>query len=166
MSEQDEKIEALRRDVFSATVNRGLVYTAILGEMRKELGEERANEIFKRAIHGHGVKMSKFLDPPSNIEEFKEWLLAFLPDGGAMHEPEVLRCDEEGLDVKLRRCPLKEGWRMLDMSRDEVADMCRHADSFDHGFFGSIFDYSMDLWTEHADDSCILHFRPKRSPTG
>jgi hypothetical protein len=105
----DEKIDGLRKDVFSATVNRGLVYTAILEEMR---------------------------------------------------------CDEEGLDVKPRRCPLKEGWRMLDMSRDEVADTCRHADSFDHGFFGSIFDYSMDLWTEHADDSCILHFRPKRSPVG
>jgi hypothetical protein len=166
LSDEDEKIESLRRDVFSATVNRGLVYTALLGEMRKQLGVARANEIFKRAIYDHGVKMSNFLEPPSSIEEFKEWLLDFLPDGGAMHEPEVLRCDEEGLDVKLHRCPLKEGWRLLNLSEDEVADMCRHADSFDHGFFGSIFEYSMDLWTEHADDSCILHFRPKRSPAG
>ena len=129
----EEKIDELRKDVFSATVNRGLVYTAILREMRKELGEAKASEIFKRAIHDHGVKMSEFLDPPKDIEEFKEWLLAFLPDGGAMHEPEVLRCDEEGLDVKLHRCPLKEGWRMLNMSRDEVADMCQHADSFAMG---------------------------------
>ena len=166
MGSDKERIERLQKDLFLATANRGLVYTAVLKELRKELGEERASEIFKRAIHDHGVEMSKLLEPPSNIEEFKEWLLDFLPDGGAMHEPEVLRCDEEGLDIKLRRCPLKEGWRMLNMSEDEVADMCRHADSFDHGFFGSIFEYSMDLWTEHADDSCILHFRPKRSPAG
>jgi hypothetical protein len=38
LSERDETIEGLRRDLFSATANRGLVYTAILREMRKELG--------------------------------------------------------------------------------------------------------------------------------
>jgi hypothetical protein len=163
LSDQDEKIEALRKDVLSATINRGLVYKAILEEMRKELGEERASEIFKRAIRGHGAKMAKLLDPPRVMAEFEQWLLAMLPDGGAMHQPEVLRCDEEGLDLKFRRCPLKEGWRMLNMSQEEVADMCRHADSFDRGLFGSVFDYSMDLWSEQPDDSCILHFRPKRA---
>jgi len=161
MDDKDRKMEALRKDVFSATVNRGLVYTAILREMRKELGNERATEIFKRAIHNHGLNMAKFLNPPHAIEEFKAWLLAFLPDGGAMHEPEVLHSDEKGLDIKFRRCPLKEGWRMVGLSRDEVADMCKHADAFDHGFFGGMFEYSMDLWTEQSDDSCILHFRPK-----
>ena len=163
MSERDERIEGLRKDLFMATANRGLVYTAILKELRKELGEEQASRIFKRAIFDHGVRMAGFLKPPSRTEEFKDWLLAFLPDGGAMNEPEVMRCDEDGLDVKMRRCPLKEGWRMVGLSEEEVADLCRHADAFDHGFFGSVFDYSMDLWSEQPDDSCILHFRPKRA---
>jgi len=161
MGDQEKKIEALRKDAFSATVNRGLVYTSILTEMRKELGAERASEILKRAIHNHGLKMAEVLDPPRSIEEFKEWLLNFLPDGGAMHEPEVLHCDEKALDIKFHRCPLKDGWRMLGLNEAEVADMCRHADAFDHGFFGSIFEYSMDLWAEQSDDSCILHFRSK-----
>ena len=161
MSEQDEKIEALRKDLFLATANRGLVYTAILKELRKELGEEKASQIFKRAIFDHGVKMASFLNPADRVEEFKEWLLAFLPDGGAMNQPEVLRCDDDGLDVKMHRCPLKEGWRMLGLGEEEVADLCRHADAFDHGFFGSVLDYSMDLWSERADDSCLLQFRPK-----
>ncbi len=162
MAERDETIEGLRKDVFTATANRGLVYTAILKEMRKEFGEEKASEVFKRAIFDHGVKMAGFIQPPDELETFKEWLLGFLPDGGAMHEPEVLRCDEGGLDVKMRRCPLKEGWRMMGLGDDEVADLCRHADAFDHGFFGSVFEYSMDLWSEQPDDSCILHFRPRR----
>jgi hypothetical protein len=165
LDDRDEKIEALRRDVLTATVNRGLVYRAILDEMRKELGEERASEVFRRALRDHGRKMAELLGPPRSMAELREWLMAMLPDGGAMHEPEVLRCDEQGLDVKLRRCPLKEGWRMLNMSREEVADMCRHADSFDHGFFGSVSDYSMDLWSDQPDDSCILHFRPARGGT-
>ena len=91
MSEQDEQIEGLRKDLFLATANRGLVYTAILREMRKELGEEKASEIFKRAIFDHGVRMAGFLNPPSQPEEFKDWLLAFLPDGGAVIDTPGMR---------------------------------------------------------------------------
>ncbi len=162
MSDDKKKIESLRKDLFMATANRGLVYTAILKELREELGEERASDIFKRAIYNHGRNVAKMFDVPDTIEEFKDWLLDFFPDGGAMNEPEVIRCDEEELAVKLPRCPLKEGWRMFGLSDEEVADMCRHADSFDHGFFGSFFDYSMDLWAEQPDDACILRFRPKK----
>jgi predicted ArsR family transcriptional regulator len=158
----NKKLDALRQDVFTATVNRGLVYKAILEEMRKELGEAKASQIFKRAIRDHGEKMAGLLNPPATMAEFEQWLLAMLPDDGAMHEPEVLRCDEEGLDIKFHRCPLKEGWRMLNMTREQVEDMCRHADSFDHGLFGSVFDYSMEPWSQQPDDSCVLRFRPKR----
>jgi hypothetical protein len=114
VGDQDETIEALRRDLFTATANRGLVYTAILREMRKELGEERASQIFKRAIFDHGAKMAGFLRPPDQLEEFKEWLLAFLPDGGAMNEPEVMRCDEDGPRRCLRPRLLRECLRLLD----------------------------------------------------
>ena len=162
MTEDKERIETLRKDLFLATANRGLVYTAILREMRKELGEERASAIFKRAIYNHGASMAKMFDPPETIEEFKDWLLDFFPDGGAMNEPEVVRCDDEELAVRVPRCPLKEGWRRFGLSDEEVADMCRHADSFDLGFFGSFFDYSMELWAERDDDACVLHFRPKK----
>ena len=78
-----------------------------------------------------------------------------------MNEPEVIRCDEEELAVKVPRCPLKEAWRMFGLNEEEVADMCRHADAFDHGFFGSFFEYSMDLWADMPDDACVLRFRPK-----
>ncbi|NQU08296.1 MAG: L-2-amino-thiazoline-4-carboxylic acid hydrolase, partial [Candidatus Abyssubacteria bacterium] len=109
MTDDKEKIEALRKDLFMATVNRGLVYTAILKEMREQLGEEKASEIFKRAIYNHGKNTAKLFDVPDTLAEFKGWLLDFFPDGGAMNEPEVIRCDEEELAVKLPRCPLKEG---------------------------------------------------------
>jgi hypothetical protein len=162
MSDDKKKIEELRKDLFLATANRGLVYTAVLKELRKELGEEKASEIFKRAIYNHGVNTAKMFDVPDTLAEFKDWLLDFFPDGGKMNDPEVIQCDEQELKVKVRRCPLKEGWRMFGLSDDEVADMCMHADSFDHGFFGSFFDYTMDLWSDQPDDSCILTFRPKK----
>jgi hypothetical protein len=162
MGTDKEKIEKLRKELFYATANRGLVYTAILKELRKELGEERASELFKRAIHNHGVNVAKFFTPPDNLKEFKDWLLDFFPDDGAMNEPEVVQDDEEELAVRMPRCPLKEGWRMFGLSDEEVADMCRHADAFDHGFFGSFFEYEMELWADRPDDACVLHFRPKK----
>ncbi len=162
MSEDRNKIEALRKELFLATANRALVYAAILEEMRKEFGEERASEIFKRAIYNHGVNMARMFAPPETIEQFRDWLLGFFPDDGAMQEPQVVQCDEEQLVIKLRRCPLKEAWRMSGLREEEVADLCRHADSFDHGFFGSFFDYSMDLWENQPDDACVLHFRSRK----
>ena len=161
MSNDREKIESLRKDLFMATANRGLIYTAILKDLREELGEAKASEIFKRAIYNHGKKVASTFDVPDNLEGFKDWLLDFFPDGGAMNEPEVIRCDEEELAVKVPRCPLKEAWRMFGLNDEEVADMCRHADAFDHGFFGSFFEYSMDLWADMPDDACVLRFRPK-----
>jgi hypothetical protein len=161
MSDEQARIQRLQRDLFLATANRGLVYTAILKELRKELGEERASEIFKRAIYNHGINTAKLFNAPDNLAEFKDWLLDFFPDKGAMNEPEVIRLDEEELAVRVPRCPLKEGWRMFGLSDEEVADMCRHADAFDKGFFGSFFQYEMELWADRSDDACVLHFRPK-----
>jgi hypothetical protein len=164
MSQREEKrIEALRKDVFLAHANRALIYTEILKEMRNEIGEERAAEIFKRALYNHGVNMTKRVGFPKDLAGFREWLLGFLPDGGALNEPEVVRSTEEELIVKFPRCPLKEAWRMAGLSEAEVADMCAHADAFDHGFFGSVFDYTMDLWNTQPDDACVLTFRPKRA---
>jgi len=162
MTDEKEKIESLRKDLFMAIANRALIYTAILKELREELGEEKASDIFKRAIFNHGKNVAGRLDIPKTLAEFKDWLMDFFPDGGAMNEPEVVRFDEDELAVRLPRCPLKEAWRLSGLSDDEVADMCRHADAFDLGFFGSVFDYSMELWTDRSDDACVLHFRTRK----
>jgi hypothetical protein len=162
MSQDQERIEALRKDVFLAHANRALIYTEVLREMRRELGEERSAAIFKRALHNHGVNMAKMLDYPKDLEGFRDWLLGFLPAGGELNDPQVVRSDSEELVVRFPRCPLKEAWRMAGLGPAEVADMCEHADAFDHGFFGSVFDYKMDLWSTQPDDACVLTFRPRK----
>ena len=162
MSQEQEKMEALRKDVFLAHANRALIYTEVLREIRKELGEEKAAEIFKRALYNHGVNMAKMVNYPKELPGFKGWLLDFLPARGAFNEPEVVSAGEEELVVKFPRCPLKEAWRMGGLSEAEVADMCDHADAFDHGFFGSVFDYTMDLWSTQPDDACVLTFRLRK----
>lgn len=164
MQQEKDRIEALRKDVFLAHANRALIYTELLREMRKELGEERTSEIFKRALYQHGARLAERFGYPRDLEGFRDWLLAFLPAGGELNEPEVVRATERELVVKFPRCPLKEAWRMAGLSDAEVADMCEHADAFDHGFFGSVFDYTMDLWSTQPDDACVLTFRPRKRP--
>jgi len=163
MSREKERIDALRKDVFLAHANRALIYTEVLREMRRALGEEHASGIFKRALYNHGVNLATGMDYPKGLEAFKDWLLGFLPAGGDLNEPEVVRSGPAELVVKFPRCPLKEAWRMAGLSEAEVADMCDHADAFDHGFFGSVFDYTMDLWSTQPDDACVLTFRPRKN---
>jgi hypothetical protein len=164
VSQEKDRIEALRKDVFLAHANRALIYVEVLREMRRELGEERTTEIFKRALYNHGINVAKRIGYPKELKDFKDWLLGFLPAGGELNEPEVVRSNAEELVIKLPRCPLKEAWRMAGLSETEVEDMCDHADAFDHGFFGSVFDYTMDLWSTQPDDACVLTFRPRKKP--
>lgn len=161
MDREKEGMEKLRKDLFMALANRALIYTSLLREMRKELGGEKASEIFKQALFRHGVSMAELLNFPREMEKFKDWLLDFLPAGGSMHEPEVVSCNQEELVIRFARCPLKDAWRMYGLGEEEVADMCEHADHFDLGFFGSVFDYTMDLWSRRPDDRCVLTFRLK-----
>lgn len=162
MSKPKENVETLRKDVFLAHANRALIYTEVLREMRRALGEEQATGIFKRALYNHGVNLAAGMGFPKDLEPFKDWLLGFLPAGGVLNEPDVVRSGPDELVVKFRRCPLKEAWRMAGLSEAEVANMCDHADAFDHGFFGSVFDYTMDLWSTQPDDACVLTFRPRK----
>jgi L-2-amino-thiazoline-4-carboxylic acid hydrolase len=163
MTQKDDTVEKLRNDLFMALANRALIYTAILKELRAELGEEKASGVLHRALYSHGMNMAHLLQYPKDLNGFRDWLLGFLPDGGAMHQPEVVSCDEKEFVVRLHRCPLKEAWRMAGLSREEVEDMCAHADRFDHGFFGSVFDYTMDSWSKQPDDACVLTFRRRET---
>ncbi|MBW1994633.1 MAG: L-2-amino-thiazoline-4-carboxylic acid hydrolase [Deltaproteobacteria bacterium] len=104
MSEHD-----LRDALYGSFKNRAMMYYYIFDEMRKEIGEEKAAEIMKRAIYKRGLEIGKQFAryAPSDMNGIKEAFLAFIPDEGKMFEPELLRCDSEGVDIKFHRCPLR-----------------------------------------------------------
>ena len=70
-------------------------------EIREDADTGSEKALFKRAIRNHGESMAKMFDAPDDIEGFRDWLLDFFPAGGEMNEPEVIRCDEEELAVRL-----------------------------------------------------------------
>ncbi|MGD8291101.1 MAG: L-2-amino-thiazoline-4-carboxylic acid hydrolase [Desulfobacterales bacterium] len=158
MSEQD-----LRNSLYGSFKNRAMMYYHIFDEMRKEIGEEKATEIITKGIYKRGLEIGQqFADyGPSDMSGLKDAFLEFVPDDGKMFQPELLRCDAEGIDIQFHRCPLKEAWQEAGLSDNEVAKMCKIAARVDNGTFeGAGFKFSADTWRPGGDGCCRLHIRP------
>lgn len=159
MSEQKE--ERLRQDLLRAWTTRAAVYVEFLKVLKEELGLERAKEIFKRATYNFGRKQAERVGMPDTIKEIRSFIMSRSPDDGRMFNPKVVSMMEDNMIVKFPNCPLKEAWRQFGLTNEEVAEMCEVADYFDHGYFGSRFDYDMKLWSTQPDDACLLIFSTK-----
>ena len=157
--------ETLRRQLYDAYQNRAMIYYLIFDELRKELGEERAEDLLSRAIHRRGVQRSGKYAPyaPADLEGLKNAFVGQLPAAGSFHKPEVSRCDAEAFDLKFHGCPLKEAWLEAGLPETEVATLCRIAARIDDGTFaGAGFEFSSDTWKPGGDGCCYLHVRPGR----
>ncbi|MBC8874048.1 MAG: L-2-amino-thiazoline-4-carboxylic acid hydrolase [Planctomycetes bacterium] len=158
--------EKLRQQVSDAFKNRAILYFLIFDELRKELGEERAEEIMKRAIYRRGVQKGEKYKPyaPGNFEGLRDAFVSGVPDDGRLFDPNVLRCDADGLDVNLENCPLKEAWEEIELGEEDRVTMCRIAGEIDKGTFEAAgFDFEPDTWQPGRTGCCHLHIRRKNA---
>ena len=82
---------------------------------------------------------------------------AYLPDGGKMFDPEVIRCDKSGLELKMRRCPLKEAWQSAGVSDDELKTLLRCASAMDVGTMEAAgFSLEIKTWQPGEEGCCYL----------
>jgi hypothetical protein len=157
--------EALREQLYESFKNRAHLYYLIFNELRAELGAEKAEELMKRAIYKRGAQKGKKYAPfaPDNLQGLKTAFLGGIPDDGNMFQPEVIRSDAEGLDIKFHGCPLRDAWIEAGLPDEEVATMCRIAARIDNGTFESAgFGFSADTWQPDGEGCCYLHIRPGR----
>ena len=155
----------LRAQLRASFKNRAILYYLIFDELRDELGEERATKLLKRAIYRRGEQVGKQFGrfAPDDFEGLKDAFLDFIPDGGRLFDPQVQRCDSEGLDVQLEACPLKEAWEELGLSEQDRVTMCRVAGEIDKGTFEAAgFRFETDTWQPGRSGCCHLHVRPGR----
>ncbi|NIN61627.1 MAG: hypothetical protein GTN55_04450 [Gammaproteobacteria bacterium] len=158
MSEKD-----LREELYASFKNRAMMYCHIFQVLRKEVGDEKATHIMKRGIYNRGVELGKKYEKygPANLEGLKEAFLASSADQGRMFQPEVLHCDGERLEIKMRSCPLKEAWQEAGLSDQEIAKMCEIAAVVDEGIFaGAGFQFSGETWRPGQEGCCRLQIRP------
>jgi hypothetical protein len=155
--------ELLRRQLYDSFKNRAILYYLIYDELRDEVGAAKAAEIMRRAIYERGEQIGKKYAAfaPNDFEGLKEAFLAHIPDEGRMFSPQVLRCDEGGLDIRFHRCPLKDAWLEARLPEEEVAAICRIAAAIDNGTFEAAgFEFTADTFQPGGDGCCYLHIRP------
>ena len=132
--------------------------------MRKEIGEEKAKEIMKRAIYRRGLDVGQSLAEygPNDLEGLKNAFLTKIVPGedGGMFQPKVLHCDDEKLDIQLQKCPLKEAYGDIGLSDEEKATMLEIASHVDYGTFeGAGFKFSAESWKPGREGCCRLQVR-------
>jgi hypothetical protein len=155
--------EKLRRQLYDSFANRAHIYHLLFDQLRSELGADRAAELMGRAIYQRGAQLgAKYAAfAPRDLEGLKQAFLANVSDDGAMFAPEVVRCDGEGLDIKLHRCPLNEAWLDAGLAPEEVATLCHIAAQVDCGLFETAgFRFHADTYQPGAAGCCFLHVRP------
>jgi len=154
----------LREQLYDSFKNRAILYYLIFDEMRRELGAEQAAEILGRAIYRRGeqkgkAKYARFA--PDDLAGLQEAFLGGIPDGGRMFQPEVLRSDPQGLDIKFHGCPLRDAWQEAGLPDEEVATICKIAARVDNGTFEAAgFEFTADTWEPGGEGCCYLHVRP------
>jgi hypothetical protein len=156
--------DALHRQLYDSFKNRAMVYFYIFDELRMELGAERAEAILKRAIYRRGAEKGKEKYARFGPRDFAGLQAAFLdgiPDEGHMFQPQILRSDAEGVDIKFHACPLREAWQEAGLPDEEVATLCRIAAQIDNGTFEAAgFHFSAETWQPGGSEGCLLHIRP------
>jgi hypothetical protein len=155
--------EVLRKQLVESFKNRAILYYLIFDEMRSEVGAEKAEQIMTRAIYRRGVQKGEKYAPfaPDNLAGLRDAFVGGSPADGALFQPEVLRCEPDGLDVKFHGCPLRDAWLESGLPDEEVATLCRIAARVDNGTFESAgFDFSADTWQPGGEGCCYLHIRP------
>jgi len=157
MSEQK-----LREDLIAAYKTRALAYAEFYRSATEEVGPEKAEIILRRAIHRLGSRGSSKLQEyaPANFQGLKQAFISNIPDEGRLFEPEIINCNQDGLDIKFHRCPLKEAWNELGLGDDFTEKLCQIAGEVDIGLFESAgFAFSAETWREGDDGCCRLHIR-------
>jgi hypothetical protein len=156
--------ETLRRQLYDSFKNRAMIYYLIYDELRSECGEDRAEEVLARAIYRRGAEkgrenFARFA--PNDLAGLLEAFLGGIPDDGRMFQPEVLRNDAAGVDVKFHACPLRDAWKEAGLPEEDIAMLCRIAARIDNGTFEAAgFQFRADTYQPGGEGCCLLHIRP------
>ena len=151
-----DTVEVLRRELEDAFRNRAHLYRLMLDELETEIGHDRAVAVMTRALERRGREVAAFLfrDTPPEPAAVGRRFLSVSPDEGRMypHEAEVT---PGAMEIRVKRCPLKDAWQAADLPPERVATLCRLAGAFDKGLFeGAGLDFSNQTWSEARGGGC------------
>ena len=122
--------------------------------------EEYAPAAIRRCGEYQGALLKEKGGIGNSLKGLKKALFGFFAQ--KVFEMDILRCDDDHLDIDFHYCPLVKAWQKQGCSDEEIALLCDHAMCGDRGI-GSCFGCELDLPQTIAKggDTCqIRYFRP------
>lgn len=132
----------------------------LLCDEAKKKGLE-ADDFAPAAIRRCGVYQGELLKKKggkgNSLKGLKKALFGFFAQ--KVFEMDILRCDDDHLDIDFHYCPLVKAWQKQGCSDEQIAMMCDHAMCGDRGI-GSCFGAELDLPQTIAkgSDTCQLRY--------
>lgn len=148
--------ETLRQELESSFRNRADLYRLMHAELVAELGVARGEALMVRIIERRGREVGEgyFRAKGPSALAVGEAFLAVSPDQGRMYPTEVDR-HADGIDFRVKRCPLKDAWNEAGLDPTTTATLCRIAGAFDKGLFEAAgVAFSNATWSEQRGGGC------------
>ncbi len=149
---------------YNAIKERGTVYYLTFQELKKRYGEEEAISVMRSISHAQGKVVGKSMAHlgPRDFEGLcKSWVLA--PDDGATFKPDIRRFDENGIEVKMMACPIKDAWVEAGCSDDEICTLLHCASAYDQTALETAgFGYEIELWSPGKVGCCLTKIFEKK----
>ena len=148
----------LQHALHDANKERALIYLDIFREIRQRRGEQEAIDILRTALENRGRVFGKSLKSfaPRNFRGLCD-AFAYVPDGGVMFNPEEVRCDDKALELKMRKCPLKEAWQSADVTERQLSALLYCASAMDIGTMDEAgFELEIQTWQPGEEGCCSL----------
>jgi hypothetical protein len=153
----------LQSALHEANKERALIYLAIFREIQKRHGEEEAIDVMRAALIERGQAFGNTLKQfaPRDFRGLCD-SFAYVPDGGKMFAPEEIRCDESGLKLKMKKCPLKEAWQSAGVTDEELKTLLKCASAMDVGTMAAAgFALKIKTWQPGEEGCCYLEITEK-----
>ena len=119
--------------------------------------EEFAPDAIKRCGLYHGANLVEKGGKGTSLKGLKKALFGYFAQ--KVFEMDVLRCDDDHLDIDFHYCPLVKAWQKQGCSDEQIALMCDHAMCGDRGI-GECFGVELDLpgTIAKGDPTCQLRY--------
>jgi hypothetical protein len=148
----------LHTALHDANKERALIYLAIFRQIQERHGKAEAVDILRAALKERGRAFGETLKHcgPGDFRALCD-AFAYVPDGGTMFDPQEVRCDETGLELKMRKCPLKEAWQDAGVTDDELCTLLHCASAMDVGTMDAAgFALELRTWQPGEEGCCSL----------
>ncbi len=117
--------------------NRASIYVHIYREISKEIGQEKAFEVMKRALYARGCEKGAQLTAKIGEPNLHALAVAFAEGNAEMDAfgHEIVQEHSEHILLRLNHCPLVEAWKEAGLTAGEQKRMCDIAYQVDFGKF-------------------------------